>query len=115
MKAAVVTPGQACSGRIADVPKPQPKPGEGLGRGIKGLHGFLAEYYVEQPRYLVKLTGELARVGVLLEPLTIAEKALNQIDRIQSRLVWQPERSVVLGAGPVGLLAALLIRLQDLE
>ncbi len=84
-------------------------------RGIKGAHGFLADYYVEEPRYLVKLQDDLARVGVLLEPLTIAEKALDQIDRIQSRLVWEPERTVVLGAGPVGLLAALLLRLQDLE
>ncbi|TMB67336.1 MAG: hypothetical protein E6J43_08745 [Chloroflexi bacterium] len=84
-------------------------------RGIKGLHGFLAEYYVEQPRYLVKLPDELTSVGVLLEPLTIAEKALDQIERIQSRLVWQPDRAVVLGAGPVGLLAALALRLRELE
>src|SRR6266540_4361228 len=84
-------------------------------RGIKGLHGFLAEYYAEQPRYLVKLPEDLATVGVLLEPLTIAEKALDQIQLMQSRLVWEPERAVILGAGPVGLLAALLLRLQDLE
>jgi len=84
-------------------------------RGIKGLHGFLAEYYVEQPRYLVKLPGELAAVGVLLEPLTIAEKAVDQIQRIQSRLVWEPKRAVILGSGPVGLLAAILLRLQDLD
>ena len=84
-------------------------------RGIKGLNGFLAEYYTEQPRYLVKLPDELARVGVLLEPLTIAEKALDQIQCVQSRLVWEPERAIVLGAGPVGLLTALLIRLQGLD
>ena len=84
-------------------------------RGIKGLHGFLAECYLEQPRYLVKLPEELARIGVLLEPLTIGEKAVDQIKRVQSRLVWQPQRAVVLGAGPVGLLAALVLRLQDLE
>jgi len=84
-------------------------------RGIKGLHGFLAEYYVEQPHYVVKLPQEVASVGVLLEPLTIAEKALDQIKRIQSRLLWKPDRAVVLGAGPVGLLAALVLRLQDLE
>src|SRR5439155_312761 len=77
-------------------------------RGIKGLHGFLAEYYVEQPRYLVKLPGELAAVGVLLEPLTIAEKAVDQIQRIQSRLVWEPKRAVILRSGPVGLPAGSL-------
>ncbi len=84
-------------------------------RGIKGLHGFLSEYYTEIPKYLVKIPPELAPFGVLLEPLTIAEKAWNQIQRIQSRLVWKPERAVVLGAGPVGLLAATALRLEGLE
>ncbi len=74
-------------------------------------------YVPERPiqRYLVKLPGELAAVGVLLEPLTIAEKAVDQIQRIQSRLVWEPKRAVILGSGPVGLLAAILLRLQDLD
>lgn len=84
-------------------------------RGIKGLHGFLAEYYAERPEYLVKLPAHVAPVGVLLEPLTIAEKAADQIARIQSRLLWEPQRAVVLGAGPVGLLAALVLRLQGME
>jgi len=69
-------------------------------RGIKGRHGFLAEYYAETPNFLVKVPRELATFAVLLEPLSIVEKAVEQMKRIQSRLVWQPERAVVLGAGP---------------
>ncbi len=84
-------------------------------RGIKGRHGFLAEYYAETPKFLVKVPDEIAPAAVLLEPLTIAEKAVDQIRRIQSRLVWQPERALVLGAGPVGLLAGLVLRLEGME
>jgi len=83
--------------------------------GIKGLHGFLAELYTEAPDFLVKIPTEVSGVAVLLEPLTIVEKAVEQIKRIQSRLVWQPERAVVLGAGPIGLLAGMLLGLEGLE
>ena len=84
-------------------------------RGIKGRHGFLAEFYTESPDFLVKVPAELSTVAVLLEPLTIVEKAVEQIKRIQSRLVWQPERAVVLGAGPIGLLAGMLLSLEGIE
>ncbi len=85
-------------------------------RGIKGAHGFLAERYVEEPRYLIALPERLAPVGVLLEPLSIAEKAIEQIRRIQSRLVWAPpRRALVLGAGTIGTLATLLLRLDGLD
>lgn len=84
-------------------------------RGIKGLHGFLSEFYTEAPDFLVKVPKELSAVAVLLEPLTIVEKAMEQIGRIQSRLVWKPERAVVLGAGPIGLLAGILLRLEGIE
>ncbi|MCH7698043.1 MAG: glucose 1-dehydrogenase [Chloroflexi bacterium] len=84
-------------------------------RGIKGRHGFLAEFYAETPNYLVSVPEEVSDVAVLLEPLSIVEKAVEQIKRIQSRLVWQPERAVVLGAGPIGLLAGMLLRLEGLE
>ena len=84
-------------------------------RGIKGRHGFLAEFYTEAPNYLVKVPAEVSNVAVLLEPLSIVEKAVEQIRRIQDRLVWQPERAVVVGAGPIGLLAGMLLRLQGLE
>ena len=84
-------------------------------RGIKGRHGFLAEFYTESPDFLVTVPAEIAPVAVLLEPLSIVEKAIEQMDRIQSRLVWQPERAVVLGAGPIGLLAGMLLRLEEIE
>lgn len=84
-------------------------------RGIKGAHGFLAERYVEEPRYLVALPESLAEVGMLLEPLTVVEKAIEQTKRIQARMVWAPRRALVLGAGSIGTLAALLLRLEGLD
>lgn len=84
-------------------------------RGIKGRHGFLAEFYAEEPGFLVKVPEELRALAVLLEPLSIVEKAMEQIRRIQSRLVWQPTRAIVLGAGPIGLLASLLLRLEGMD
>jgi glucose 1-dehydrogenase len=84
-------------------------------RGIKGAHGFLAEHYVEEPRYLVALPERLVGVGMLLEPMTVVEKALEQIKRIQARLVWAPRKTLVLGAGTIGTFATLLLRLEGLE
>ncbi len=84
-------------------------------RGIKGLHGFLAEFYAETPGFLVRVPAGVADVAVLLEPLSISEKVVEQIKRIQERLVWQPQRAVVLGAGPIGLLAGMLLRLEGIE
>jgi threonine dehydrogenase-like Zn-dependent dehydrogenase len=84
-------------------------------RGIKGRHGFLAEFYVETSKFLVRVPKELSAFAVLLEPLSIVEKAVEQIKRIQSRMVWQPQRAMVLGAGPIGLLAGMVLRLEDIE
>jgi threonine dehydrogenase-like Zn-dependent dehydrogenase len=85
-------------------------------RGINLRHGYLTEYYVEDAAYIVTLPGSLREVGVLLEPLTVAEKGLNQAYEIQRRLkVWQPHRAAVVGAGTIGLLATLAMRLRGLE
>jgi threonine dehydrogenase-like Zn-dependent dehydrogenase len=85
-------------------------------RGINLRHGYLTEYYVEDAAYIVPLPGTLREVGVLLEPLTVAEKGLNQAYEIQRRLkVWQPRRAAVVGAGTIGLLATLAMRLRGLE
>ncbi len=84
-------------------------------RGILARHGFLAEYYAEDPAFLVPVPQELAHVGVLLEPLTVPEKGLRQVWKIQERLPWQPEKAVVLGAGPIGLLTAMLLRLREID
>jgi threonine dehydrogenase-like Zn-dependent dehydrogenase len=95
-------------------------------RGIKGRHGLMTEQIVEDERYLVPMPRELREVGVLVEPLTIAEKALIQLWDVQERLPWscphRPgkdhghcRRALVLGAGPVGLLGAMALRARDFE
>jgi threonine dehydrogenase-like Zn-dependent dehydrogenase len=84
-------------------------------RGIQALHGFMSERYVEDPRYLVHVPSSLRAVAVLVEPMTVAQKALEQIFRIQRRMSWAPRQAVVLGAGPVGILAAAAMRIRGLE
>jgi threonine dehydrogenase-like Zn-dependent dehydrogenase len=85
-------------------------------RGVRRAHGYLAESYAEDAAYLVALPESLERVGVLLEPLSIVEKGIRQAFEIQRRLrVWEPERAAVLGAGPIGLLAALALRLRGVD
>ncbi len=85
-------------------------------RGINLRHGFLTEYYVDEPEYIVRVPDGLKHVGVLMEPTSVVEKGIAQAYEIQRRLrVWQPRRAAVLGAGTLGLLAALLLRLRGLE
>ena len=78
-------------------------------RGINGAPGFMAERVVEHARYLHKLPADLRPIGVLVEPLTIAEKGLGQVQQIQTRLPWDGSRALVLGGGPVGLLGAMAL------
>ena len=85
-------------------------------RGINLRHGFLAEYYVDEPEYIIRVPDNLKHAGVLMEPTSIAEKGIVQAYEIQRRLrVWQPRKAAVLGAGTLGLLAALFLRLRGLE
>jgi glucose 1-dehydrogenase len=85
-------------------------------RGINLRHGFLAEYYAEDEEFVVKVPRGLKEVGVLLEPLTVVEKGVAQAYEIQRRLrVWRPRRAAVMGAGTIGLLATLVLRLRGLE
>jgi threonine dehydrogenase-like Zn-dependent dehydrogenase len=85
-------------------------------RGINKRHGYLCEYYVEDFQYIVPLPPCLSETGVLLEPMTVAEKAVNQAYELQRRLkVWEPRRAAVLGSGTVGLLTTLVLRLRGLE
>jgi threonine dehydrogenase-like Zn-dependent dehydrogenase len=85
-------------------------------RGINLRHGFLAEYYADSADYLVRLPKELRSVGVLMEPTSVAEKAIGQAFEIQRRLrVWQPKRALVLGTGTLGVLAAMILRLRGIE
>jgi threonine dehydrogenase-like Zn-dependent dehydrogenase len=84
--------------------------------GISRVHGFLCERYVEVPERLIKIPPGLRDVAVLLEPMSVAEKGIGQAYEIQRRLkVWRPRRAAVLGAGPLGLLSTLLLRLRGLE
>jgi glucose 1-dehydrogenase len=85
-------------------------------RGINLRHGFLAEYYVDRAEFIVRLPAGLRQVGVLMEPTSVAEKAIRQAYEIQRRLrIWQPRRALVLGSGTLGLLATMILRLRGLE
>ncbi|MBI4499184.1 MAG: glucose 1-dehydrogenase [Chloroflexi bacterium] len=81
-------------------------------RGIRGLHGFMRPYYVERTSHLVLVPAARRTLGVLMEPLSIVEKGLAQIARIQDRMHWEPTTAVVLGAGPIGLLATAVFRVS---
>ncbi len=95
-------------------------------RGIKQRHGFMTEFVVDQASYMSAVPRGLRDVGVLVEPLTIAEKGVTQLWEVQQRLPWacpvEPGRpgafchkAVVLGAGPVGLLGAMKLVLEGFE
>jgi threonine dehydrogenase-like Zn-dependent dehydrogenase len=85
-------------------------------RGINLLHGYMSERYVDAVDFMVPLPDTLAETGCLLEPITVAEKGIRQAVEIQRRLrVWSPRRACVLGAGSIGLIATLLLRLRGVE
>jgi threonine dehydrogenase-like Zn-dependent dehydrogenase len=85
-------------------------------RGINLRHGYLTEYYVDDAEYIVKVPKGLKDIGVLLEPVTVVEKGIAQAYEIQRRLrVWRPRRAAVMGAGTIGLLATLVLRLRGLQ
>ena len=88
--------------------------GDYVEHGIMKLHGFMTNFVVVESRYLNAVPAAIRDVGVLVEPLTIAEKALLQALRVQARLPWDftayQHRAVVLGAGPVGLLGAMALQ-----
>jgi glucose 1-dehydrogenase len=85
-------------------------------RGINLRHGYLTEQYVDDAEFIVKIPQGLKDVGVLLEPVTVVEKGITQAYEIQRRLrVWHPKRAAVLGAGTIGLLAALVLRLRGID
>jgi threonine dehydrogenase-like Zn-dependent dehydrogenase len=95
-------------------------------RGIKEQHGFMAQFVVDDEKYMNLVPRELREVAVLVEPLTIAEKGLNQVWQVQQRLPWgcpvtpgkaptHCHRALVLGAGPVGLLGAMALVNYDFD
>lgn len=91
--------------------------GDYIERGIKGIDGFLTEYVVEDEAYLVKVPPALADVAVLVEPLTVVAKAANQLRAIFHRLPFDPgqQRGLVLGAGPIGILGAMVLIANNIE
>lgn len=89
--------------------------GEYTEHGIKSLHGFAAEQWRVHAEHAVKLDPALESVGMLMEPTTIVAKAWEQIDRIGGRAWFEPRSVLITGAGPIGLLAALLGAARGLD
>ncbi len=85
-------------------------------RGINLLHGFLTEHYVDDAEFIVKMPRGLDHLHVLVEPMSCATKAVQQAYEVQRRLhVWRPKIAYVMGAGQIGLLSTLALRLRGLE
>ncbi|GAC1465944.1 MAG: glucose 1-dehydrogenase [Isosphaeraceae bacterium] len=85
-------------------------------RGINLCHGFLTETFVDDAEYVVRVPQGLKHLGVLSEPASVCAKAIEQAELAQQRLqVWRPRLAYVLGAGQIGLLATMMLRLKGLE
>ncbi len=85
-------------------------------RGIKELHGFMSERWRVEPEYALKVDPSLGLLGVLLEPMTVIAKALEQVVAVGQRAFWEPEDPLlVTGAGPIGLLAACVVKLHGTQ
>ncbi|RLM57182.1 glucose dehydrogenase [Halobellus sp. Atlit-31R] len=81
-------------------------------RGISGAHGFMAEYFTSPGESLVAVPESVAEVGFLLEPLSVAEKAVELAVASRSSFTWEPESALVLGNGSLGLLTLAMLRDQ---
>jgi len=77
-------------------------------RGIKEIHWYASELWRVEPEYAVKLEPALDRVGVLMEPTTVVTKAWEQVEKVAARSWLEPKTVLITGAGPIGLLAAML-------
>jgi threonine dehydrogenase-like Zn-dependent dehydrogenase len=130
----VIDPGPASRFRSGDLivgivrrPDPVPCPNCAVGewdmcrnghyteRGIKQIDGFMAERWRIEPDYAMRVHPSLGELGVLLEPTTVVAKAWEQIAAIGQRAFWEPHTALVTGAGPIGLLAALLGKQRGLD
>ncbi|GGS55918.1 threonine dehydrogenase [Actinokineospora fastidiosa] len=89
--------------------------GEYTERGIKEIDGYGSQVWTVHRDYAVRLDPRLERVGMLMEPTTVVAKAWEQIERVGARAWFEPKRLLVTGAGPIGLLAALLGSQRGLE
>lgn len=80
-------------------------------RGIKQRHGYGAELWPLEPEYAIRIDPGLGLLGVLMEPSSVVAKAWDHVERVGARSrTWTPEAVLVTGAGPVGLLAAMMSR-----
>jgi glucose 1-dehydrogenase len=84
-------------------------------RGIKQIDGFMSERWRIEPEYAIKIDRSLGLLGVLLEPTTVVTKAWEHVVAVGQRTFWEPRTVLVTGAGPIGLLAALLGTQRGLE
>lgn len=90
-------------------------------RGIKDLHGFMSEFFIEEEEYLVRVPPELRDIAVLTEPTSIAVKAIHQVLKVQERMPWREEeglgekKALVAGSGSLGLMATFLLRYMGAE
>jgi threonine dehydrogenase-like Zn-dependent dehydrogenase len=91
-------------------------------RGIKGRDGYLAEYYTETPQWLVRIPESLRKIAVLLEPLSVVEKAIEEGERVLARREPTPDHPsdrpltvLVTGTGAIGMLATLVLRLREAD
>ncbi|MFN9719511.1 MAG: glucose 1-dehydrogenase [Planctomycetota bacterium] len=85
-------------------------------RGINLRHGYLTEYFVDDEEFIVRMPVGLKHLHVLAEPMSCAAKAVEQAFLAQRRLqVWEPKRAWVTGAGQIGLLSTLVLRLRGIE
>ncbi len=130
----VVDPGQSGGLKKGDLvvgivrrPDPVPCPNCAVGewdmcrngqyteRGIKEIHGFMSQRWRVEPEYVMKIDPTLGILGVLLEPTTVVAKAWEQVLAVGQRAFWEPRTVLVTGAGPIGLLAALIGKQRGLE
>jgi threonine dehydrogenase-like Zn-dependent dehydrogenase len=120
-------PGDVVVG-IVRRPDPEPCPSCGAGewdmcqngryteRGIQGRHGYASDRFTLEEDFAVFLPPSLRRTGVLMEPSSVVAKAWEQIDHVSSRLhAYRPRRTLITGAGPIGLLAALMAAQRGYE
>jgi threonine dehydrogenase-like Zn-dependent dehydrogenase len=84
-------------------------------RGINGRDGYGSERWRVEPKFAIKLDSSLDRLAVLLEPTSVVAKAWDQIGKIATRSVFTPAHALVTGAGPIGMLAAMIGRQQGLD
>ena len=130
----VIDPGESRSLKKGDLvvgivrrPDPVPCPNCAVGewdmctngqyteRGIKEINGFMSERWRTEPEYVIKVDPSLGILGVLLEPMTVITKALEQVFIVGQRSFWEPRNVLVTGAGPIGLLAALRLSVRDIN